>query len=346
MGSPPRSRGRLPEVQPFEFQSGITPAFAGKAHFQHVGRMHLGDHPRVRGEGASSSGSSTMERGSPPRSRGRRFWRLEDAPTFGITPAFAGKAPRLWWLRTGSWDHPRVRGEGHSSAMKTRPKVGSPPRSRGRHDRRELIDGVAGITPAFAGKAMRHWRTPRRWRDHPRVRGEGCMEIEIGKVYSGSPPRSRGRHAGDGLGGLRGGITPAFAGKAGAPSPDTPTDRDHPRVRGEGENVIIGGSFGGGSPPRSRGRLVSSPGQFSDRGITPAFAGKAGRQRGEDDGRRDHPRVRGEGYLVILDVFMVMGSPPRSRGRRGDYAAYPLLDRITPAFAGKADSNDSTPSNA
>ena len=51
-----------------------------------------------------------------------------------------------------------------------------------------------GITPAFAGKADYVIEITQDLRDHPRVRGEGVMLKSCPIAYSGSPPRSRGRH--------------------------------------------------------------------------------------------------------------------------------------------------------
>ena len=51
---------------------------------------------------------------------------------------------------------------------------------------------------------------------------------------------------------------------------------------------------------------------------------------------RDHPRVRGEGLRYHVQDHRRRGSPPRSRGRL-EHTDVPFeRDRITPAFAGKA----------
>ena len=73
--------------------------------------------------------------GSPPRSRGRQPYTSWMGHISGITPAFAGKADycREDWPHRG--DHPRVRGEGPDQVPTRDGFEGSPPRSRGRHQK-------------------------------------------------------------------------------------------------------------------------------------------------------------------------------------------------------------------
>ena len=90
-GSPPRSRGRQSDGHGHRRRLRITPAFAGKASQHHQTHTSPRDHPRVRGEGSRNRPLSQSKPGSPPRSRGR----LTVDHLGGITPAFAGKAPKI-----------------------------------------------------------------------------------------------------------------------------------------------------------------------------------------------------------------------------------------------------------
>ena len=111
------------------------------------------------------------------------------------------------------------------------------------------------------------------------------------------------------------GITPAYAGKSGAGFPPLLCTGDHPRVCGEKPVAIQIRTIKAGSPPRMRGKVVSSRTILFLGGITPAYAGKRGRQACSIAGSEDHPRVCGEKC-------------------RPDWCARRCW-RITPAYAGK-----------
>ena len=75
---------------------------------------------------------------------------------------------------------------------------------------------------------------------------------------------------------------------------------------------------------------------FSARsGITPAYAGKSYRQSGRQRDTRDHPRLCGEKFVLLLQYLHRIGSPPPMRGKASERVLYRLLSRITPAYAGK-----------
>ena len=110
-----------------------------------------------------------------------------------------------------------------------------------------------------------------------------------------------------------------------------------------------------GSPPRGRGKAISSECPVVNWGITPAWAGKSflqnlKRQLGGITpawaGKRtckpcsgtcwqDHPRVGGEKPQYCEYSRFQRGSPPRGRGK-GIWETIHLRSyRITPAWAGK-----------
>ena len=111
----------------------------------------------------------------------------------GITPACAGKTSYNLVRVVIDKDHPRVCGENvliyHGLFM----FLGSPPRVRGKLSRKNTFTGIRRITPACAGKTMRHILHTIFSKDHPRVCGENCRKILVFRVAAGSPPRVRGK---------------------------------------------------------------------------------------------------------------------------------------------------------
>ena len=91
---------------------------------------------------------------------------------------------------------------------------------------------------------------------------------------TGSPPRVREKHAINELHRLRGGITPACAGKTPKVSETVSNQRDHPRVCGKNAGTVVDSEGALGSPPRVREKRGNSPQTPKLPGITPACAGK------------------------------------------------------------------------
>ena len=132
------------------------------------------------------------------------------------------------------------------------------------------------------------------------------------------------------------GITPACAGKSAAQSLDRLCAGDHPRVCGE---KVSGGNRhqeGLGSPPRMRGKVISSLQCDFLSGITPACAGKRKRSRLQRSGTGDHPRVCGEKMCIQCSKSIPQGSPPRMRGKGVRLFQRLGVGGITPACAGKS----------
>ena len=70
-------------------------------------------------------------------------------------------------------------------------------------------------------------------------------------------------------------------------------------------------------------------------GITPAYAGKRAEQAHSMSCSEDHPRVCGEKSGSCFFLSIVLGSPPRMRGKDPDAAIGADAVGITPAYAGK-----------
>ena len=193
MGSPPRGRGKGNQAFSWYGSSRITPAWAGKRAGQCWGLCSARDHPRVGGEKSLGSMPWQIWRGSPPRGRGKvAFW--DFALSFSrITPAWAGKRRAGHPVCSSSRDHPRVGGEKQGVFQKVFLLPGSPPRGRGKADRRGHPAGHAGITPAWAGKSDFSLSPPSVPQDHPRVGGEKATTHCRQSNRAGSPPRGRGK---------------------------------------------------------------------------------------------------------------------------------------------------------
>ena len=84
-----------------------------------------------------------------------------------------------------------------------------------------------------------------------------------------------------------------------------------------------------------RGKLAEEPKSFNLRRITPACAGKTVMTAWIQDGDEDHPRVCGENFGSNSYACILVGSPPRVRGKRPGNDGVPDRIGITPACAGK-----------
>ena len=171
-GSPPRGRGKAYFLLFRVRIRGITPAWAGKRARADGVYGSYEDHPRVGGEKLLHLFIQPNRPGSPPRGRGKGNKLSISQCTKWITPAWAGKSRPCGSDRTGKRDHPRVGGEKHCGARRSKKRLGSPPRGRGKGN--GICPGgiLPGITPAWAGKSIPLRRSIGADGDHPRVGGE------------------------------------------------------------------------------------------------------------------------------------------------------------------------------
>ena len=150
----------------------------------------------------------------------------------------------------------------------------SPPRVRGKAKNRCRSCPLTRITPAYAGKSRaRRTASSTSW-DHPRVCGEKRCGENLLNIAPGSPPRMRGKAAGNQQPGRGLGITPACAGKSSHQHGAGRWRRDHPRVCGEKAVAHIWWYSWIGSPPRMRGKDGVNDSAQAVTEITPACAGK------------------------------------------------------------------------
>ena len=228
-------RGKGSVVFAFRYQSGITPAHAGKRSASSPLPFYPWDHPRPCGE------KFTLREYPPPETR--------------ITPAHAGKSPavRLAWC--GCRDHPRPCGEKVRRRGRSARGRGSPPPMRGKANQMLYHVCTSGITPAHAGKsAGRELYLPCGLGSPPPMRGKACTSIGFSSTTR---------------------ITPAHAGKRETEDFRARYFEDHPRPCGEKPGFVVLPRRAKGSPPPMRGKVVGVLRVQANGGITPAHAGKS-----------------------------------------------------------------------
>ena len=211
----------------------ITPACAGRSAPSSITATGLKDHPRVCGEKDERRPRTRQAVGSPPRVRGEVNTTMAFLLEFGITPACAGRSGLQRNKTVKSGDHPRVCGEKQSSNPDMYPAHGSPPRVRGEAVYPRSCSRTGRITPACAGRSRKRAARGLAGPDHPRVRGEKLLRVNVKKRSRGSPPRARGEvlHYYGCESNPR--ITPACAGRRPDVRSMFTVMKDHPRVRGE-----------------------------------------------------------------------------------------------------------------
>ena len=134
---------------------------------------------------------------------------------------------------------------------------------------------------------------------------------------------------------MKGGITPAYAGKRAGCLSQCPQGWDHPRVCGEKPLFRPSTPPVLGSPPRMRGKDAVNQAGKRRFGITPAYAGKSGLNPILAAYNGDHPRVCGEKRLLARWAILPPGSPPRMRGKVSVQGWAGLCSRDHPRVCGE-----------
>ena len=111
VGSPPPMRGKVSILSPPNYNTRITPAYAGKRSTFGINFNPFTDHPRLCGEKGSSKFWRRTQRGSPPPMRGKAAFRVLGTRPVRITPAYAGKSSEIFECQLPQKDHPRLCGE-------------------------------------------------------------------------------------------------------------------------------------------------------------------------------------------------------------------------------------------
>ena len=313
-GSSPHTRGAHPIFDEAYRKERIIPAYAGSTLRRHGYLPTRSDHPRIRGEHRLDIPWPQAMQGSSPHTRGARTCMADTPEEDGIIPAYAGSTR---WRRRASgteWDHPRIRGEHPAAGFRRPGGDGSSPHTRGAHSPPLINSKENGIIPAYAGS------TP----------GD---EMTVGKL-AGSSPHTRGARGKQPGRADDGGIIPAYAGSTGSPASIRATVKDHPRIRGEHKCGSRLKTTSPGSSPHTRGARFDGESCRRTQRIIPAYAGSTSRRRTRPPGQGDHPRIRGEHWVALMDFAVFQGSSPHTRGALRQVGLGGAGRGIIPAYAG------------
>ena len=273
---------------------GIIPACAGSTKSSSARGSQGGDYPRMRGEHHREARRIASFRGSSPHARGALLHLVGELGPGGIIPACAGSTQRCHGARQDVRDHPRMRGEHILPDTSHALSGGSSPHARGALDADQRRRVHAGIIPACAGSTHPWRRLLRRWRDHPRMRGEHVSLPTDIVPLMGSSPHARGAPMVRPPYLMTQGIISACAGSTSRRNCATCGSGDHPRMRGEHSLCWDRKTPREGSSPHARGALLLAPGYVEEPGIIPACAGSTSGPPCRQCRRGDHPRMRGE----------------------------------------------------
>ena len=171
-GSSPHTRGARSSPTSHRSDGRIIPAYAGSTGLQLIDTALYMDHPRIRGEHASTANLAAVRRGSSPHTRGARKWEIRLRFGMRIIPAYAGSTRCRSRRRGRSRDHPRIRGEHDLVVAGDSVFRGSSPHTRG------------APSAACRNRVLRE--------DHPRIRGEHAADDGLEGYFDGSSPHTRG----------------------------------------------------------------------------------------------------------------------------------------------------------
>ena len=192
----------------------------------------------------------------------------------------------------------------------------------------------SGIIPAYAGSTRCQFRRRRRHEDHPRIRGEHKRINAETENAPGSSPHTRGARPGRRARPHFPWIIPAYAGSTCSRAVRARTERDHPRIRGEHQEALVGILGAAGSSPHTRGAPGRRLALVLRVGIIPAYAGSTRSPTTPTSPDWDHPRIRGEHRTPCRLSRLDAGSSPHTRGAQAQFDRDKLMDGIIPAYAG------------
>ena len=235
----------------------------------------------------------------------------------------------------GSWAHPRSRGENSIVVGAARAAAGSSPLTRGKQGQQARAHPDRRLIPAHAGKTRRAAYATRRSAAHPRSRGENRVLYGSLSEVQGSSPLTRGKHDVRDRRLPGRGLIPAHAGKTSRGWRGRPSERAHPRSRGENSDDRTDANRRPGSSPLTRGKPSASVVPSTRVGLIPAHAGKTKQQPTHAPTTQAHPRSRGENPVQQGALGLAAGSSPLTRGKLPRPAEGTDRERLIPAHAGK-----------
>ena len=211
-------------------------------------------------------------------------------------------------------DHPRIRGEHPAPHPAATRLSGSSPHTRGAPVGDDKARRPGRIIPAYAGSTGRCGSSKIGITDHPRIRGEHFALASHAMEPPGSSPHTRGAHIHVRLRNHIARIIPAYAGSTPDRAGLCETVADHPRIRGEHASWPETATRSPGSSPHTRGARGRPDRLLRRRRIIPAYAGSTPPSSLRIRSMRDHPRIRGEHYKMLVTSAAGWGSSPHTRG--------------------------------
>ena len=192
-GSSPLTRGKRTPSRRDRDRRRLIPAHAGKTVVLLLRLSQGRAHPRSRGENASIEIAEPPHAGSSPLTRGKQL-RVDDRrESWRLIPAHAGKTSPSNPTGTGTWAHPRSRGENGSARRRRVAGSGSSPLTRGKLDAFSSWLPQLRLIPAHAGKTLHAVAPCVEAEAHPRSRGENVKPGLSDKAHLGSSPLTRGK---------------------------------------------------------------------------------------------------------------------------------------------------------
>ena len=212
-GSSPLTRGkRRPRVRSNP-PSRLIPAHAGKTLRPHLSAAAAAAHPRSRGENITVALGVISGVGSSPLTRGKHDEHTRGREDPRLIPAHAGKTYGTPLSPIFQAAHPRSRGENRFVAVVRTVLEGSSPLTRGKQLAGRHLRTATRLIPAHAGKTRSWGLTQFGHEAHPRSRRENELAYQIGELYWGSSPLTRGELLGRDRDRSQLRLTPTHAGK-------------------------------------------------------------------------------------------------------------------------------------
>ena len=137
---------------------------------------------------------------------------------------------------------------------------------------------------------------PRKFRKHPRIRGENRLFITS---YSSV---------------LRN--IPAYAGRTYSRRSACRSCEKHPRIRGENSHESSTLSGQKETSPHTRGELIQDDPPVDRVRNIPAYAGRTSAGCREADAHGKHPRIRGENANILILLSRLVETSPHTRGEQ------------------------------
>ena len=192
-GSSPLTRGKHDPGGAPARRARLIPAHAGKTGSATTACPPSRVHPSSRGENVRALAFVVPMVGLSPLTRGKPLMRGDSRSSARLIPAHTGKTRPRRRRHSARRAHPRSRGENPKTRSDRLLDPGSSPLTRGKLSFCNVRDVAFRLIPAHAGKTTVRQTGRRRFRAHPRSRGENDAGYQPEQVAEGSSPLTRGK---------------------------------------------------------------------------------------------------------------------------------------------------------